>query len=73
MGHCSPELERACVPLPETDGAVGSSGGQVALGAATERRKLRAQPEEEVTAERNEQSKEVANATAKKKRTINNK
>lgn len=43
-GSCvSPELECACVPLPETDGAVSTRGGQVALGAATQRRKLQTQ------------------------------
>lgn len=40
----SPKLERACVPLPEADGAVGPGGGQVALGAATERGKLQTRP-----------------------------
>lgn len=36
----SPKFERASVPLPEADGAVGAGGGQVAFGAAAERRKL---------------------------------
>lgn len=40
----SPKLECPCIPLPEADGAISSSGGQVALGAATERRKLQTQP-----------------------------
>lgn len=40
----SPKLERACIPLPEADGAISSGGGQVTFGPTTERRKLRTQP-----------------------------
>lgn len=38
----SPKFERASVPLPEADGSVSAGRGQVALRAATERRKLQA-------------------------------
>lgn len=39
-GFFSPKFERASIPLPEADGAVSAGGGQVAFGAAAERRKL---------------------------------